>query len=193
MALWIEQVRFPVELRPPRGFSPDDPSSWPRVDGRLEFVGGRLLYLPPCGDIPQDVVPSVAAALLDWARGIGGFVVGSNEAGMKLGPDVRGADVAVWRRDAVGKRTGGYRRSAPLLAVEVVGQDEDEETLGDKAQWYLRHGTRVVWIVVPNQREVVVVTATGTSRFASADVLPEHPALPGLAPPVARFFEQLDD
>jgi len=43
-------VRFPIELVPPDGFQPDRMETWPAITGRLEFVEGRLLYLPPCGD-----------------------------------------------------------------------------------------------------------------------------------------------
>ena len=28
-------VRFPVELEPPEGFRPEEPASWPRIDGLL--------------------------------------------------------------------------------------------------------------------------------------------------------------
>src|SRR2546425_7256596 len=52
-------VRFPVELEPPEGFRPEEPASWPRIDGRLEWVGGRLLYMPPCGAVQQGVSASV--------------------------------------------------------------------------------------------------------------------------------------
>jgi len=34
-------VRFPVELVPPDGFDPERLETWPRVDGRLEWVEGR--------------------------------------------------------------------------------------------------------------------------------------------------------
>src|SRR5439155_27159344 len=81
----MSAVRFPIELRPPPGFVIDDPKTWPRVEGRLEFVAGRLLYRPPCGDMQQDVVPAVAAVLIGWVRTHREFVVGSNEAGMKIG------------------------------------------------------------------------------------------------------------
>ena len=37
-------VRFPVELEPPDGFDPTRLETWPRVEGRLEWVEGRLLY-----------------------------------------------------------------------------------------------------------------------------------------------------
>jgi hypothetical protein len=37
-------VRFPIELHRPPGMRVEDPDTWPRVDGRLEYLGGRLLY-----------------------------------------------------------------------------------------------------------------------------------------------------
>jgi Uma2 family endonuclease len=185
-------VRFPIELRAPDGFHPEDPSSWPHVDGRLEYVGGRLLYMPPCGDIQQDVAPVVTAVLLEWAAGHSDYVVGGNEAGMRLGGETRGADGAVWRCGAIGERLGGYRRVAPVLAAEVAGMDESEIDLRDKARWYLEHGVVVVWLVLPQPREVVVLTAEGERRVCGGETLPEHAALPGLAPRADRFFVQLD-
>src|SRR5207247_2671390 len=56
-------VRFPVELAPPEGFRPEDPASWPRIDGRLEWGGGRLLYMPPRGVVQQGVSVSAAGSL----------------------------------------------------------------------------------------------------------------------------------
>ena len=43
-------VRYPVELVPPEGFDPARVETWPRIDGRLEWVEGRLLFMPPCGE-----------------------------------------------------------------------------------------------------------------------------------------------
>src|SRR5207244_9180471 len=102
-------VRFPVELTPPDGFDPARLETWPRVEGRLEWVGGRLLYMPPCGDRQQDTVADVVAALVKWVSGSGAFRVGTKEAGMRLGEDSRGADAAVFRRADVGAYEGEYR------------------------------------------------------------------------------------
>jgi Uma2 family endonuclease len=184
------EVRFPVELRAPAGLSPEDPGTWPRVEGRLEYVGGRLLYMPPCGDV-QEVVMDVAFVLRSWAQGHPDFVIGGNEAGMILGGDVRGADAAVWRRSDLQPHTGGFRRVAPVLAVEVAGQDEEEEDLRQKAQWYAEHGVAVVWLVLPAGLEVVVMTAGGVSRHGLGSRLPEIPQLAGLEPEVDSFFQQL--
>lgn len=90
--------------------------------------------MPSCGYVQQDVCPPLLALLFAWAESHPGFVVAGNEAGMLLDGEVRGADAAIWRREAVGAHTGRYRRVPPLLAVEVGGQDEGEVELRQKAQ-----------------------------------------------------------
>jgi Uma2 family endonuclease len=156
------------------------------------LVEGRLLYMPPCADIQQDVAVDVVHLLRTWSESHAGFVVGGNEAGMKLGADIRAADAAVWLRAAVGPSVGRLRHVPPLLAVEVAGQDEDEAVLREKASWYLRQGVLVVWLVLPASREVVVVRDGTDSRHGAGDSLPPLAELPELVPAVARFFAQID-
>ena len=122
-------IRFPVEMIPPAGFDPERMATWPDVAGRLEFVDGRLWYMPPCGDEPQDTVADVVITLGGWVRKHPEFVLGNHEAGMRLGGATRGADAAIWRRSDVGARTGGLRRHPPVLAVEVAGVDDRETYL----------------------------------------------------------------
>ena len=184
-------TRFPVELRPPAGFRLDDPHTWPSVEGSLEYVGGRLLYMPPSGDVQQDVSTAVAGLLDRWLDQHPEFVVGTNEAGMLLGDEVRAADAAVWLRNSLGQHTGGYRTVPPLLAVEIAGSGQAEEELREKARWYLRHGVAVVWIVLPEQREVVVITAQQQERHTGGQALAAHPSLPDLTPDVDTFFRHL--
>jgi len=184
-------VRFPVELRAEES-TLGDPSTWPKVEGRLELVGGRLLYMPPCADYQQDVAMDVAFVLRSWSEAHPEFVVGGNEAGMKLGGDVRAADVAVWRANTATPRSGRVRSTAPVLAVEVSGEDEAEQALREKARWYLEHGVAVVWLVFPDTREVVVLSAVGDTRLALGQTLPAHEQLPSLQPAVAQLFAQLD-
>jgi Uma2 family endonuclease len=182
-------VRFPVELVPPDGFDPADLSTWPRIDGRLEWVGARLLYMPPCGEMQQVTVIDVSGTLWLWQRSHPEFSVGGNEAGMRLGEDSRAADVGVWRRER--PLTWGFRRQPPLLAVEVAGRDEGAETLREKARWHLAQGVPVIWIVLPDERRVIVVTAAGETHHQPGDRLPKHPDLPGLEPEVAELFRQV--
>lgn len=182
-------VRLPIELPPPDGFRPDDPATWPDVEGRIEYVGGRLLYMPPCGEIQQVVVLDVSRVLGEWIRTHEGFRAGTNEAGMVLRGATRGADAAVWRR--TGPPRPGFARVPPILAVEVAGSDEGEAALREKAGWYLEAGVELVWLVLPQARKVVVLAPGAERCFGDGEALAEHASLPGLAPPVAEFFVQI--
>lgn len=190
-------TRFPVDLKPPPGFRPGDPATWPKVVGKLEYVGGRLIYMTPSGDIQQDVTGSVAGLLDRWLDEHPEYTFGTNEAGMMLGGEVRAADAAVWARKDLGPYSGGYRRVPPILAVEVAGAQDEETALLDKAAWYLEHGAKTVWLVLPGSREVLVLRPgtepkTEVKRHGEHERLPPDAALPGLTPKVSRFFKRLE-
>ena len=184
-------ARFPIELEIPVGFDAAEPGTWPRVEGRLEYVAGRLLFLPPCGLVQQGAAVDATYILRRWLEDHPEFFVGGLEAGMKLGDDARGADAAVWRRETLLPLTTGFARVAPILAVEVEGQEEREARLRAKAAWYLEHGVEVVWIVLPSSHEVIVIRPDGESRYGTGDRVPLHGSLPGLTPGVEQFFVQV--
>lgn len=186
-------ISLPLPLPIPPGFDARDLATWPQVEGRLEYIEGRLQFMPPCAEEQQRTVVDVVGALFNWRRAHPEFVVGSNEAGMLLGGDVRAADAAVWRRADLGAvASNAMPRVAPLLAVEVAGRDEDRDTLLEKARWYLDHGVTTIWVVVPRTRTVSVVDATGVVDHGALALLPEPLGLPGLSIRVEAFFEQLD-
>jgi Uma2 family endonuclease len=148
--------------------------------------------MPPCGDAQQDTVADVVTVLGLWTRAHPEFVVGTNEAGLHLGDDRRGVDAAVFRRGEVGPYRQRFRDVPPILAVEVAGgDDEPESALRDKARWYFDHGVPVVWIVLPETPEVIVLTRAGESRHGMGEELPSSPLLPDLAPRVDDVCRQV--
>jgi len=185
-------LRFPVELCPPEGFDAEKLETWPRLVGRLEHVEGRLLYMPPCGDVQQDTVADVVITLGAWVRAHAEFVLATNEAGMRLGSAIRAADAAIWRRADLAGYPGGLRRIPPVLCVEVAGEDDPEVTLVEKATWYRAHGVPVVWVVLPATRELLIISAEATTRLGRSDTIAAHAALPELSPSVAELFTQID-
>lgn len=184
-------VELPLVLPAPEGFDPYRPETWPETAGRLEYVQGRLVYMPPCGDDQQQIAADLVGELMAWRRNHPEFVVGTNEAGMILGGDVRGADGAVWKRDALGGNTGGFPRVAPVLAVEVAGRDDTVALLREKARWYLAHHVAVVWILIPGTRSALVVTDAGETAVPPGARIPPHTSLPGLEPRLEDLFRQV--
>ena len=184
-------VSLPLPLPTPEGFDAARLETWPEIEGKLEYVEGRLLYMPPSADFQQDTVADVVGVLQKWRQAHRDFAVGTNEAGMHLEGETRAADAAVWRKSDTAEYGGGLRRSAPVLAVEVAGSYDTEEMLRSKAGWYLQRGVAVVWLIFPSTRAVIVVTAESELRFGVGECLPAHASLPGLEPAVSDLFEQL--
>jgi Uma2 family endonuclease len=182
-------VRFPLALPPPHGFEVTRPETWPAVPGRLEYVRGRLEYMPPCGEVQQRTAADVVTELNLWRRQHPAFVVGGNEAGMLLGGEVRAAGAAVWEN--AGRAGEGFARVPPVLAVEVAGVDDTPEALLEKARWYITHGVETVWVVLPQTRAAKVVTGAGIVDVGGDERLPEPASLPGLSLLLADFFRQL--
>jgi len=86
-------------------------------------------------------------------------------------------------------RDGGHE--PPPAWRPVASPDEPEHRLRDKARWYLGAGVRAIWIVLPDSREVVVVTEAGEGRHRVGERIPAHRDLPGLSPEVSELFAQL--
>jgi Uma2 family endonuclease len=185
------ETEFPVTVRPPPGFDPDDLSTWPRDPGRFEYVDGRLLYMPLCGETQSDVVTATVGLLWTWHTSHPEFLIRTNEIGVAFGRDRRGIDVAIWRRRDLGPSSQGFARVPPLLAIEVAGRDDREPYLREKGAWYLARGVTIVWLVLPETREVIVLSKGSENRYGPDQELAATEALPGLAPVVADFFRQL--
>jgi Uma2 family endonuclease len=183
-------IRLPLPLEVPPGFEVERPESWPEVTGRLEYVDGRIEYMPPCGGDQQRTAADVVTVLGLWRRTHPQFVVGGNEAGMLLAGEVRAADAAVWRKGDL-EPGPGFPRIAPVLAVEVAGRDDTMEVLGDKADWYLAHGVAVVWLLDPREQKARVITRDGIHDIGSTGRIPDHPELPDLGPALQELFSQV--
>lgn len=80
---------------------------------------------------------------------------------------------------------------APDLAVEVASPDQTRDALAAKARRYLRGGTRLVWVVWPDER-TVDVWRTGdiapSTTLGIGDMLDGEHVVPGFTHPVADLF-----
>jgi Uma2 family endonuclease len=80
-------------------------------------------------------------------------------------------------------------QGGPDLTVDVVSPSQSLSELIDKAQEFLRAGTRLAWIVDPSRQCVLVCTPPDHVRVLhEADTLEGGDVLPGFAVPVAAVF-----
>lgn len=105
-----------------------------------------------------------------------GFIVEEN-------PDtVRAPDIAFVRKDRLpdGKLPQGYFPGAPDLAVEVVSPNDSAAYVQDKVQDWLRHGTKLVWVVEPKTQTVTIYRTDGSATVLQAsNTLAGEDVLPG--------------
>jgi Uma2 family endonuclease len=166
----------------------------PDTEERRELVRGRLVREPPAGyehgRLGSRLLLRVARHVEERALG---ETLGS-ETGFILfedPPTVRAPDVAfvsAGRVPDAGSRAG-FARLAPDLAVEVVSPSNRLSEIQDKALDYLAAGSRLVWVLEPEGKRVVVYRTREDIRILmEGDVLDGEDVLPGFSVPVAELF-----
>jgi Uma2 family endonuclease len=82
---------------------------------------------------------------------------------------------------------------APDLAVEVLSRSNTKKEIKRKLAEYFEAGVRVVWLIDPRSRTVVVQTSpTKGTKLDESQKLEGGDVLPGFSLPLAEMFECLD-
>lgn len=158
-------------------------------DRRFELIHGKAVEKMPT-QLHAAIVSLLNFALMLYLREhpIGYALV---EARYSLPNDH--ANARVPDLSFVGRERGPLTRVGaapymPDLAVEVQSPGQSARALRDKAAYYLENGTRLVWLIHPETRQVTVLTP-GTQQVLSADEsLNGGELLPGFSVPVKAVF-----
>lgn len=76
----------------------------------------------------------------------------------------------------------------PDLAIEIQSPGQSDRLMLDKANYYLSHGARMVWIVYTAKRLVEVLTTSDRKLLTEADTLEGGDLLPGFKLAVRDIF-----
>lgn len=164
----------------------------PDSDGyRYELSRGVLVREPLPARPHGTAVALMTRHLVDYALAHGGVV--TTDAGYVLQEEpatVRGPDVAYTRRDPTPYgRPDGFIHGAPDLAVEVISPSNTWADMQEKVRQYFDAGCRLVWIVQPGTRSVVVCESADRSHtLEEHDTLDGGDVLPGFALPITQLF-----
>jgi Uma2 family endonuclease len=176
-----------------RHYTPEDLLAMPNGD-RFELVDGQL----------------VERNMSAWSSHIGGRMVRllgnfceENPLGWTMQADcsyqcfphapslVRKPDVSVIRfgRFPNERLPEGHIRIAPDLAVEVLSPNDLDYETDQKIEEYLRAGVRLVWVINPESRTVLIYRADGSiNGLREQDELSGEDVLPGFRCRVAELF-----
>lgn len=162
--------------------------------GRYELVRGELQMMSPTGDEHGVVTAELTARLVSFVKqhALGAVVSGEPGFHLEHDPDtVLAPDIAFIERkrfDAAGL-TGKFWQGPPDLAVEVKSPGDRAREVAAKAQSWLAHGVRQVWVVDPQNRTVTVYHRDGRIvALSEADTLEGGDVVPGFACPIRKLF-----
>lgn len=161
---------------------------------RYELIRGELVKMSPAGLLHGVIVDRIG-------RRIGNYVerhdlgrCAAAETGFWLERDadtVRAPDYAFisHRRLAGHQPSAGYSDTIPDLVVEVVSPQDRPPAVAAKSAAWLGAGVRLLWVVEPARRMIVVRRSDGTSdEYGAGDTLSGESVLPGFSCDVAEIF-----
>lgn len=164
-------------------------------DKRFELIDGEIYEVPAASFLHSVIAKIIMKLLMLYAEPAGLGEVFPDGTGYDL-PNGNSVlpDVSFIAADRV-PAYHGELRIAPDLAVEVVSPSNTQDALRKKIKGYLESGTRRVWLVYPEDREILVywqqddgVTAYRT--LGVNDMLSGEDVIPGFAVKVADVFPQ---
>lgn len=176
-------------------WSDEELMALPRDGVKRELLKGEIIMSPTGsehGHICYLLIDAIGRHLRPNRVGL----VFDSSTGFRLGPDeVLSPDVAF-----VGKaRLAGLKRpprsffsGAPDLAVEVLSPSDTMEQMHEKLTQYFLHGTRLIWVINPAERNAHVYRTPEADRLLRVtDALDGEDVLPGFRLPLAELFADL--
>jgi Uma2 family endonuclease len=169
---------------------PDDGGRYELVDEQVVDMGNSGMehgnisaYL--CGLIELYVRPKKLGVTCDSSTAF------TLKSGNKRSPDV--SFVSKERLQGLRRLPKGFFQGAPDLAIEVISPSNTFEEIYTKLVEYFDNNCRVVWVINPDERSVVVYRQPQPDRLLKmTDSLDGEEVIPGFTLPVAQLFAELD-
>lgn len=159
-----------------------------------ELVRGKLVEMTPPGGQRGRIASRLDRRLGEFVdRHALGEVMVETGFCLECAPDtVRGPDISFLAADRIPSEglPAGFIPGAPDLAIEIVSPNDTASEVQAKVQDYLTHGTRLVWVVEPKTRTVLVCRQDGSAGLLDLDdALDGEDVLPGFVLPLRELFE----
>ncbi len=169
------------------------PSRLPSGDVRYELNDGRLVVMPPPGDVHGRQQARWITLLMVHGEAKGhGEVRGEVGVILRRNPDrVVGPDAVFVAPKSLPVRHSpeGYLETIPELVLEVRSKNDTGPEVEAKVREYLAAGVELVWVADPDARTVMAHRpGRPPAVFAAADTLTADPVIPNFAVPVADLF-----
>ncbi|WP_088890828.1 Uma2 family endonuclease [Leptolyngbya ohadii] len=165
---------------------------------RYELVDGELIDAGSSG-MEHGVISSLLSGLLaiHVRQHKLGIVCDSSTAfTLRSGNNKRSPDVsfvAKERLKGLKRPPRGFFQGSPDLAVEILSPSNTVEEVHDKIVEYFENDTRLVWVIHPDEKYVLVYHSPEPEGFLRPqDSLDGEAIVPGFLMPVSDLFEEWD-
>ncbi len=163
-------------------------------DFRMELVRGELMTMAPAGFDHGAKGGVLHTALGGYVRLHRLGVVPTSDTGYILSRDpdtMRCPDTSFVSAARIPEEpVMGFFPGAPDLAVEVLSPTDSFEETELKVQEYLQAGTKLVWVVRPRLKGVIVYRPSQKPEWLGVgETLSGEDVVPGFSLPVADIFE----
>jgi Uma2 family endonuclease len=164
---------------------------------RYELVNGEVLDMGNSGMEHGGIGSLLGGLLAIYVKQHKlGIVCDSSTAftlktGNKRSPDV--SFVAKDRLKGLKRPPRGFFQGSPDLAVEILSPSNTVEEIHDKIVEYFDNDTRLVWVIHPDEKYVLIYHSPEPDRFLRAgDHLDGEEIVPGFSMAVSELFEDWD-
>lgn len=164
---------------------------------RYELVDGQLVDMGNSGAKHGYIAIVLSSALFAvvMAQKLGALFDSSTAFKMKNG-NKRSPDISFFAKHRLQTFEDlplGFLEGAPDLAIEILSPANTIEEIDTKLIEYFENGSRLVWVISPTQRYVLVYrSAQEPDRLLkSSDFLDGEDVIPGFTLPVANLFQRL--
>lgn len=162
---------------------------------RFELVNGEIQEMVPTGGEHGEVGGDLFGLIWSYNRQHKLGRVTNAETGYILTinddnkPFVRAPDIGfISLQRAPKPLSSGFVPMPPDLAVEVVSPGDLAEEVEAKVQNYLRYGVRLVWLLYPSVKSIIVRKRGSIRELTADDVLSGEDVLVGFEVQVSEIF-----
>lgn len=168
----------------------------PEDGHRYELVDGELVDMGNSGMEHGWIASILNGAMFNYVYSHKlGVICDSSTAftlktGNKRSPDI--SFIAKDRLKGLKRLPKGYFEGAPDLAVEILSPNNTVEQIHEKIVEYFENGTRLLWVIHPDEQFVLVYHSPSPDRLLQVtDALEGEDIVPGFSLPVAELFAEL--
>jgi Uma2 family endonuclease len=191
-----QAIAVPKNTNQSKALTDEQFMALPEDDNLHEYVNGELIVVANSGVEHGYLALTLGYFLTGFVRShrLGVTCDSSTAFKMKTGnkrsPDL--AFIAKERLQGLKRLPKGFFEGAPDLAVEIISPNNTFAEIHNKLVEYFENGTRLVWVILPDEECVLVYHQPKPSKLLQVeDSLDGEAVITGFQLPLIELFQEL--